>query len=295
MRKSILARAARLAVAAACVVLLSPARPAAAQQIPALATLSDTVAAAHPELVKWRADLVEDRNALRTKTQAHNSQCSAVEEGSSLAATCQQELASLKTEIGSHIDESNQFNAAAHAAETAMTSSVRIGASAALRGEVYYLTADGQKVPIQAGSPIFLNQHVITGATGHMQILLLDETVFTLGPNSDMVLDDFVYDPALDLHTIMANFTKGVFRLVTGKTAHKDPASMKVNLPEGTLGIRGTDFEATVREDGSGVVKLTSGQLQITEAKTGRIFLLNAGETVTIGSDGIFGPPNQMQ
>jgi Flp pilus assembly protein TadD len=178
-------------------------------------------------------------------------------------------------------------------AQPATASSSRIGAAAALRGEVYYLTPDNQKVPIQSGSAIYLNQHVITGATGHMQVLLLDETVFTMGPNSDMVLDEFVYDPDTSVKKVSVRVMKGIFRFVTGKTAHKDPAGMKVNLPMGSIGTRGTDFEATVLEDESGDVKLYSGQLEITETKTGRIFLMNAGETVTFGSDGIFSPPNK--
>ena len=291
MRKRIVAGAARLALAAAFIFLLSLGKPATAQQIPALATLSDTVAAAHTELVKMRADLVAERNGLRTKTQAHNGQCGAVEEGSALEASCRQDLASLKTELSAHIEKSNQFNSAVHAAEAALASSTLTGSAAAVRGPVFWLTSDGQRIPIESGKPVFLNQHVITGEGGHLQVLLLDGTVFTLGQNSDMVLDDFVYDPASDVHTVMATLSKGVFRWVTGKTARKDPASMKVTLPVGTIGIRGTDFEATVLEDGSGVVKLALGQLQITETKTGRIFLLNAGETVTFGSNGIFGLP----
>jgi tetratricopeptide (TPR) repeat protein len=180
-------------------------------------------------------------------------------------------------------------------ARAVTASSVPTGAAAAVSGPVFWLTSDGHKIPIESGKPIFLNQHVITGKAGHLQVLLLDGTVFTLGQNSDMVLDDFVYDPANDQHTIMARLTKGVFRWVTGKTARKDPASMKVILPVGTIGPRGTDFEAAVETDGSGDVKLYSGQLEITETKTGRIFLMNAGETVTYGSDGIFSPPKRLE
>jgi tetratricopeptide (TPR) repeat protein len=174
-------------------------------------------------------------------------------------------------------------------------SNVPTGAAATVSGPVFWVTSDGQEIPIESGKPVFFNQHVITREGGHLQVLLVDGTVFTMGPNSNMVLDDFVYDPASDQHTIMARITKGVFRFVTGKTARKDPASMKVTLPEGTIGPRGTDFEATVLEDGSGDVKLYSGQLEISETKTGRIFLMNAGETVTFGIDGIFSPLKKMQ
>ncbi len=161
------------------------------------------------------------------------------------------------------------------------------------RGQFSFIARDGRTLTGQEADKVPLEEggRLITGSDGHVQLVLPDETVFTVGPNSDVVIDQFVYDTATDAHTIMAKLSKGVFRWVTGKTAHKDPASMKVTLPVGTLGIRGTDFEATVLEDGSGVVKLYSGQLEITETKTGRIFLLSAGETVSFGSNGIFSLP----
>jgi hypothetical protein len=51
---------------------------------------------------------------------------------------------------------------------------------------------------------------------------------------------------------------------------------MKVTLPVGTIGIRGTDFETTVEPDGTGRVVLYFGQVQITEKQSGFTFLLEA-------------------
>jgi len=167
----------------------------------------------------------------------------------------------------------------------------RVGAGAALRGEVTFITPDGRKVAGQAGAPVSVGTRIVTGADGRIQLLLLDETVFTIGPNSDMVIDEFVYDPDSSVNKVSTRVTKGVFRWVTGKVVRKDPANMKVTLPVGTIGIRGTDFEAMVAPDDSGSVKLYSGQLDITEKKTQRTFLLNAGQMVTFSAEGIFGPP----
>ena len=126
-------------------------------------------------------------------------------------------------------------------------------------------------------------------------IKLPDDTTFTIGPNSDVVIDKFVYDAGSSPKTIVANMSKGVFRWVTGKVAPKDPAAMKVTLPVGDLGIRGTDFEATVEGDGSGVVTLQFGQLEITEKKTGFKFILEAGHRVTFSADGAISRPIKME
>jgi hypothetical protein len=165
------------------------------------------------------------------------------------------------------------------------------------RGEFYFLTKDGRKVTGEEASKVPLEEgsKVVTGSTGHVRMILPDNTTFTVGPNSDLVIDKFVYDPATDSQAITANLSKGVFRWVTGKTAHKDPAQMKVTLPVGDLGIRGTDFEATVESNGNGSVVLYFGQLEITEKKTGFKFLLEAGQKVTFGSDGSFNRPMKVQ
>jgi hypothetical protein len=121
---------------------------------------------------------------------------------------------------------------------------------------------------------------------------LPDDTTFTIGPNSDIVIDSFVYDPDNTPKKVIASMSKGVFRWVTGKTKPlKDPPEMKVKLPVMAVGIRGTDFEATVNPDGSGFVILYFGQLEITEKKTGFTFILDAWHKVTFSADGSVSRP----
>ncbi|MBI5882485.1 MAG: FecR domain-containing protein, partial [Elusimicrobia bacterium] len=117
----------------------------------------------------------------------------------------------------------------------------RIGAAAAVRGTVSAV-APGQTVGriMSSGKEVYLRDAVTTDAQGRMQVMLLDETVFTIGPNSSLVLDEFVYDPGTGAGKMTARVTKGVFRFVTGKIARETPSNMRVKLPVGVIGIRGT-------------------------------------------------------
>ena len=124
----------------------------------------------------------------------------------------------------------------------------RIGAAAAVHGLVNAQTPGSVGRVIQSGKPLFLNDHVTTSAEGRLQVLLLDETIFTLGPDSDMVLDEFVYDPSNDSGKITARVTKGLFRFVTGKVARRDPAKMKVKLIQTVAMEEGLRF--AIREGG---------------------------------------------
>lgn len=168
-------------------------------------------------------------------------------------------------------------------------------ASIESRGEFYFLTKDGRKVTGKEANKIPLEEgtKVVTGIDGHIKMTLPDNTTFTVGSNTELVIDKFVYDPDKSPEKILATMTKGVFRWVTGKVKPipANPPDMKVTLPVVAVGIRGTDFEATVQPDNSGSIVLNFGQLEITEKKTGFTFILNAGEKIIFGSDGIVSRP----
>jgi hypothetical protein len=162
----------------------------------------------------------------------------------------------------------------------------RIGAAAAVKGVVKAQAPGAVGRVLGSGKPVFLNDHVTTDAAGRLQIMLLDETVFTIGPNSDMVLDEFVYDPATSAGKVTAQVTKGVFRFVTGKVARKDPGSMKVKLPVGTMGIRGTIAGGQTSEAGSTVILFGPGAQNNANENPGSVAVGNAGSEVVISQPG---------
>ncbi|MDF1749840.1 MAG: FecR domain-containing protein, partial [Alphaproteobacteria bacterium] len=117
---------------------------------------------------------------------------------------------------------------------------VQAGVSAAVQGQVNVARVDAVGRQIDSGEPIFLNDAITSGPDSGMQIMLLDETVFTIGPESEISIDTFVYDPGTGQGSLAANMTKGVMRFVTGNVSSGNPESMTIKLPVGTIGIRGT-------------------------------------------------------
>ncbi|MBV9214587.1 MAG: FecR domain-containing protein [Acidobacteria bacterium] len=168
-----------------------------------------------------------------------------------------------------------------------------VGRAASVKGDVYWLTSAGRKVKIKDNDPIIFNARIETGNGARLQVILLDETMFTVGPGSDMVIDEFVYDPATSAGKVSARIAKGTFRFISGKVVRKDPDSMKIKLHCGELGIRGTDVEVSVEKDGSGSIRLYSGEVDLTKNNGERVYL-NAGEMVAFSSDGSVGTPTTM-
>lgn len=163
------------------------------------------------------------------------------------------------------------------------------GVSAAVRGQVALTrvqVAVGRQVV--GGEPILLQDAIQSGQRSGMQILLLDQTVFTIGPESELVIDEFVYDPKTNAGKLSAEITKGVFRFVSGKIAHEKPEDMKLKLPSGTLGVRGTMVAGSVdpQQKSSRLVLLGEGPENDTGAPAGAFEACNAGQCVRVNRPG---------
>src|SRR5579883_1865052 len=144
------------------------------------------------------------------------------------------------------------FFAASGQSQTGLT---LIGAAGGVKGGVKAVAPNAAVGRIvESGKEIYLNDHVTTDPNGHLQVLLLDETVFTLGPSADMVLDTFVYDPNTNAGEVSARVVRGAFRFVTGQVARAHPQNMKVGLAVGTIGVRGTVVLGETSPDFSTVI-----------------------------------------
>ena len=154
-------------------------------------------------------------------------------------------------------------------------SDLKIGVAAAVSGKVEVASTSQVGRIVQSGRPIFIGDVITTDSTGRLQILLLDETVFTIGPNSAIVIDTFVYDPSTHEGRLTAQILKGAFRFVTGKIAKKNPESMEVKLPVGTIGVRGTMVAGIVEGQRSTTVLLGPGPNNQVGAAAGAIVISN--------------------
>jgi hypothetical protein len=137
-------------------------------------------------------------------------------------------------------------------AQTQQGQPQQAGVTAAVRGNVEIASVSGAVGKlVTSGEPVYLGNAIKSGPNSGLQILLLDQTTFTVGPNSEITIDKFVYDPQSGTGKVSASVAKGVFRFVTGKVAQTNPSDMEVKLPVGTIGIRGTIAMGSV-DDGKG-------------------------------------------
>ena len=126
---------------------LSLTEGALAQAIPALKTVSATVATARPDLVSHRAKLVSERAALREASEAHNAQCRVVVEGTPQDAACDAPRFALEAAVEGHAAASRAFNAdvaaAAKVQESAYFYALQTGALSPMPDQGHPIDAPG--------------------------------------------------------------------------------------------------------------------------------------------------------
>ena len=103
---------------------------------------------------------------------------------------------------------------------------------------------DGKKLNV--GDPIFYGDTIKTDESGKSQIMFLDQTVMTIGSSTELIIDEFVYDPENTDGKLLSTIKSGSIKILTGKISEKNPENLVVDTPAGTIGTRGTEFKAAI-------------------------------------------------
>ena len=81
---------------------------------------------------------------------------------------------------------------------------------------------------LKTGDKIYLNETIYAGLESGTQILLLDQSTFTVGEDSEVVMDTFVFDPKTNDGKIVASVKQGSLKVISGLISKKNPDSLTV-------------------------------------------------------------------
>ena len=93
-------------------------------------------------------------------------------------------------------------------------------------------------------------------AAGRIELEFLDKSVLKLTEHSEIIIDEFVYDPDPTKSKLALNFASGTARFITGALGTIDKDNIRITTPTAEIAIRGTDFTATVDELGRTLIIL---------------------------------------
>src|ERR1044071_8536031 len=121
----------------------------------------------------------------------------------------------------------------------------KVGVKSAVNPQAVGTPPGGASRPLVIGQDVVFNERIATQEAGQTQLLFVDESALSIGPNSDMTIDQFVYDPKSGNGKLAMSATKGLLRFVGGKLSKQDEGvSLRTN--SATLAVRGGAFIANV-------------------------------------------------
>ncbi len=187
------------------------------------------------------------------------------------------------------------------AAITAASFLLCCGAASAQQDEVgnasAIIPAASQEMPqgtrsdLKLRDPIIRNAELATAERGALEVTFLDGSKLTMGQNSRLTIDEYVYAGPGGASKQTVRYTKGLFRFLSGSIP-KD--QVKVETPTVTIGIRGTIFRTAVFDDGAGAVSVEWGPngeeyaVSVTSKESGRTVILRSGQKVGFDNRGVF-------
>jgi len=159
-------------------------------------------------------------------------------------------------------------------------------------GNITELKGTGRVVrdlTFQAALDLDINSYDnVQTSNGRLGITFLDDSQVRLTEHSELIIDEFIYDPDPSKSKMALQFASGTARFITGKLATIDKENITINTPSATIGIRGTDFTVTVDELGRSLVillpdddGLPSGEIVVATAM-GQVVLNKPYQATTV-------------
>lgn len=112
-----------------------------------------------------------------------------------------------------------------------------------------FIVRGATSIRAQLGQAVFESDTLRTGSNGHIGVTFTDDTRVSLGPNSDVKLDRFVYAPAEGGLALALQFVRGVAAYVSGRIAKLAPDSVRLETPAAIVGVRGTTLAIRVQPE----------------------------------------------
>jgi len=154
-----------------------------------------------------------------------------------------------------------------------------IGAATAVQPDAMQMPDGGAVRPLAQGDPISLLDTLQTSDTGLAVVMFADESTLSVGPGSEVFIDEFVYDGSGGSLGLQLG---GVARYIGGRISKEE--DVEIETQHGTVGIRGgmvliEAFQETWAAHQFGILTCSGGGE--TEVITAR------GFACIIGPDGV--------
>lgn len=133
-----------------------------------------------------------------------------------------------------------------------------IGTITSIEGSAKILR-EGSQLTASIGIKIEKQDILSTEKDSSLKIILVDNTIVTIGKESTLNIEEYVFDEAnKEESQTELNFVKGAFHTITGQIGKINPSKFKLKTKSASIGIRGTEIYADENR-----VICTSGVIEV--------------------------------
>ncbi len=102
------------------------------------------------------------------------------------------------------------------------------------------LTRSGETESVVAGMEIKMGDVIKTGRDGAVGLIFSDDTIISMGPSTELAVEDYLFEPVEGKLAFIARIIKGTVSYLSGQISKLSPESVKLVTPSATIGVRGT-------------------------------------------------------
>jgi uncharacterized membrane protein YgcG len=159
-----------------------------------------------------------------------------------------------------------------------------IGGFAEVANNVSGALPGQQPAPKQLKSPAHFGEKVLTEVGSRANISFIDGSHVLIGEKAELTIDAFVFDPKTGTERAAYNIAAGALRFVSGAIKSD---SIKIQTPTAAIAVRGTNFKLKVLADGTTIVSVNRGSVEVTSRRTFATATLGPGQSVSAGDQGL--------
>ena len=115
-----------------------------------------------------------------------------------------------------------------------------VGSASVVRGKAV--------TPAAPGVLLQVSDVLQTGKDGRIGLTFIDNSRFSVGPNSRVALTQFEFDDTTHKGSSLTTIDRGSLAVVSGQIAKENRDAMRVRTPTSLLAARGTKFVVEVKQ-----------------------------------------------
>jgi hypothetical protein len=128
----------------------------------------------------------------------------------------------------------------------------QVGTATAVNPTTESTPPGSSTVNLTVGANIVHKERIHTTPSGTVQLLFVDKSTLSIAPNTNILIDEYVYDPRSNSGHMLTNLTEGALRFVGGALSHQGEAS--ITTQDAAIGIRGGTVTVVIDQHGVHVI-----------------------------------------